>query len=377
MGTILLIGLGLAGLLGLAVVGAGAWFVLRPQPEVVNNPAPGDEPQTKTGALPPLLAPKHRIKTGLKQVGAIFLSADGRRVAVNEYDSTKSHQLEVWDIGPPHKLVRTFNRVAYALSPDGRVFAVEVDFPGSEVIDVASGNVVSGFRDSRGNTAAFADKDTLVIASNDATDTGGGKLKVVRYDVNTGRKLGTTDLLDQGTRAAEEAVVAGASKELVVAEEKPGLVTVLSMATGKRVRGAALAGFPATARVYKLATSPDGTRMAVTWPVMRGKTHSSDSAVYDTATGAELWSSFDRSIDKMLMPNRDVVLARTNWMRGGNHFFGWRAYDLRTKAVVADIVASSDMNAAASADGRVLAIGSFPEARSELLVWDLSALPQP
>ncbi|HEX4608362.1 MAG TPA: hypothetical protein VH092_09160 [Urbifossiella sp.] len=54
-------------------------------------------------------------------------------------------------------------------------------------------------------------------------------------------------------------------------------------------------------------------------------------------------------------------------------FLGWRAYDLRKKAIVADIPGGA-LDVAASADGRILATPDF-YTRSDLLVWDLTGIP--
>jgi WD40 repeat protein len=379
-GPLLWVGIGLAAVVGLGAVGGAAWWLTRAKPAAVaNNAPPGPaatpdgNPQAKPGPgsagkkdEPPRLAPTHKFKTGIREISKVFISDDGVRVAAASDGLGNKSVTEVWDLRPVPKKVRDFPKLVRALSPDGKLVAIS-GTDGLDVVEVETGKAVATVP-GVGRTTTFISPSVLLTTVFRQSPAGEKvwQLTASRFDVTARRSLGEF-LVPRFEFSAQTAVAAG-GKELVIADEKPLRVEVWNVDTGTKVRGAAIAGAPATAGLHNFAVSADGKRMTVGWSSAR------PLGVYDTATGAEIGALAGYPITSAFLPGRDLVLGHMHWTTASfDSADGWRAHDPAKKAVVADLPGGY-LAPAISADGKVM-VTMTARAAPDLLVWDLTRVP--
>lgn len=320
---------------------------------------PGAKQVTSTykKAEPPRLTPRHRFKTGIREIAHVTISDDGTRAAASSDGLGNRTQTEVWQLSPEPKLVRAFPFISRALSQDGKHLIRPGDLGSGEtsVIEASSGSVICVIADW-GFYQRFIGPDRLLLVRKSESIPGAkpGLLRVRIYETKTGKQESGFEI--PSTSYARILGTVKRHEELVVQWEGSARIEYWNIGTGKVVRGLTLPKGDSN-----FEPSPDG------------KLVSTGGKVYDTTTGAEV-AKLENATTRAFVPNRELILGHASWFGNGlKQYTGWRAHDLTKKAIVADLPGGY-LFPAISSDGRVM-VTMVDRARPELLVWDLSLLP--
>lgn len=372
---LLWVGIAVGAVAGLGAVGGAAWWALRskpaPAPVAVVVPPKSGEQQTNPAPAkkdePPRLTPKHSVVAKVGGIDRMFLSADGRRVAVGHEALEGLGNIEVWDISATPVKVRAVVGDLRAFAPDGKHLIRRGKAFATEVVNADTGATVAQLKGDEGSNRNlhFTDPDRIVSLRRSEHLPGGkgGRLIVTRYDARTGQAAGSFEI--PGPTTADVGGLTAGGRELVVGWEKTERIEVWDVAGGKLVRGVALqlpAG--ATPGWDRFQVSPDGKRVAA----LR---YNSRFTVFDAATGAAIGTATEQSTELVFLPGRERVLSSEYIQYPLSPGRGFRARALPGFGVVADLP-GANVNAL-SADGRVLATSAGSS--SAFTVWDVTAIP--
>jgi hypothetical protein len=343
-----------------------------------DKPAATVEPHTDPPKVPskpqepPRLTPRHRFKTGIREIAGLEITDDGACVSVVGEGLGDRKQTEVWELTPAPRKVREFSSGLATLSPDGKYLTRSGERLGeTDVVDVTTGAAVCVVP-AAGQFQRFAGPGRLVVVRRGESVPGGrpGALLVDLYDAKTGRRESGFEIPGPGhggVRGPDARGLVNCSQELVVGWESTSRVEVWDLGSGMVVRGVTLPDARPNGSWSNFAASPDGKRVTAQRRTDR------PVGVYDTVTGAEI-ATTGFPIESAFVPGRDLVLGRAVWVgEGSREFNGWRAYDLTRKAFVAELPGGY-LVPAISADGRVM-VTRVDRAAPDLLVWDLTRIP--
>ena len=291
------------------------------------------------------------------KVGAIFLSADGGRVAASNprVDLRKANEkIQIWDINEEPKKRYESDGTVTAFSPDGMSFVRVRDLNFVEIIDVESGKKLGELGYGK---MTFRSADTVVGVLT-------GPLQVTEYEATNGKRRGSF-------KAPEGFVYISApvkqGKELFIGMPKTGSVQVWDLLGKKMVREFSLSGAKLDQLWYGFTVSPNGKWISV-------RIGADPATKIYHATNGKIAATLPRGVgpfDAAFLPNRDIYLLPCNI--ADKSFLDIAAYDIDKQTFVAAFRSDKKMSAtfAVSADGKVLAVGNIA---GDVMIWDLTQL---
>jgi hypothetical protein len=371
----------------LAVCAPGCWKVA---PEA--SPPPASTPkatavvQAPAAENPVYLSYRTRFNMGLavpKQqfagVDVLLLSADGSRLAVSQYTGgellrpSNKAVVQVWEVAGEPRLVKQFDGRLIAFAPDGKRLLMQVPHKNPQLVDV-DGDKVLGELEPGSEVAWFPTPDVVVAPKRTGSFGSKEPILVREFDAATGERTAMYEVTkDHG---AYFATSAPGGKYLFLYQEQTKKVQVVGLDRKEVVREIA----PGDAKFFRgntFTASPDGK-----W--VGDLPGSKLVHVFDAATGAQAADGRDLALGdrSAFVPGRDLFLFGGNTVKNGMYpdaVVEVLAYDVKKKRVVAvfggNVIdehhLSSVLVPAASADGRVLAVGNSAR---DVTLWDLTQL---
>lgn len=307
-------------------------------------------------------------------VSRLFLSADGKRLAVSIQDSrTGATSAEVWDIAGQPKRLSKHARAIDALSPEGMRVVRRCEAGTQEVAEAATGRRLADLP-VVGNHVFFRNP-TIIISLNRSADwQKAHPLTVREFDAITGLALGSFVTSDDDR--VNVAPLINQGYELALGVERANRFQVWDLLTRKSVRQFLMTPEPSPEKSQEIvswngfAVSPDGRWVAV-------RQGSLPLQIHDGITGA-IVATLPVGVNgfhSVFLPDRPIYLTPSNITRADvtGTSVDVVAYDIPRKSLVGVFRGHEKpgIKVAVSADGTVLVTG---DETGNVLLWNLAEL---
>ncbi len=346
-------------------------------------PGPGQESkneisddQAKSQGSAAIIAPRARFNPGFpadpktKVLGdkpgifTIFISADGKRVAVSNSSFNKK-KIQIWDIsGEPRKL-KEYDGTIRALSPDGKRMHRSIGLT-QEVVDADTGKVL-GFGGSTDHSY-FRSPDVIVNIQPSGDWSKAKKLKIDQYNAADGKLLDSFDASEDDRVRVAAPVNQG--RETVLGLEKVNRIQVWDLVNKTLIRETSLKSPKAGSSWWGYTVSSDGKFIA-----MALGTGEQPVDIFDSTSG-NVVATLPRGIgwaNGFFVPNRAVYISSSRIERKTYTGDGLdlAAYDVKQQQIVAVFRGHEVAHSAraVSANGKVMASG---DQAGNVLIWDLA-----